>query len=208
MKFKHGIVVTFASAVLLAGCTTDKGEMKNYNEQIQKAFDEEKSITGTGKKLNELEQQKQKLVKDVNGKDEQKVKAAASKILDNVKERKSTFKKEEEAIDKSEQDYKKAGKHIDNIGNNKKQEEVQQLDDALKAKYQAHGKYAEAYNNVLDKEEDMFKYMSGDQIEQSKIDEKSKKVSKAYKEMDKQFKSYSKAMKKVDEEKKDVDNLI
>lgn len=208
MKFKHGIVVTFAAAVLLAGCTTDKGEIKNYNEQIQKAFDEEKSIAGTGKKLNELEQQKQKLVEDVNGKDEQKVKSAASKILDNVKERKSTFKKEEEAIDKSEQDYKKAGKHIENIGNNKKQEEVQQLDNALKAKYQAHGKYAEAYNNVLDKEEDMFKYMSGDQIEQSKIDEKSKKVAESYKEMDKQFKSYSKAMKKVDKEKKEVDNLI
>ena len=53
----------------------------------------------------------------------------------------------------------------------------------------------------------MFKYMSGDQIEQSKIDEKSKEVSKSYKEMDKQFKAYSKAMKKVDEEKKDAERV-
>ena len=37
MKLKQGIGVALASTVLLAGCTTDKGEMKAYNKQIQKA---------------------------------------------------------------------------------------------------------------------------------------------------------------------------
>jgi hypothetical protein len=36
--FNYGISAVIASTVLVAGCTTDKGEIKDYNEQVQKAF--------------------------------------------------------------------------------------------------------------------------------------------------------------------------
>lgn len=208
MKLKHGIGVALASTILLAGCTTDKGEMKAYNNQIQKAFDDEKSINTSSKKLNDLEQKKNKLVQSLKGKDEDKEKEIAKKVIDNTKERQQTFKDEENAMDKSHQDYKKASKHIDKIGNSKKQREVKQLDDALKEKYKAHEKYADAYKNVMSKEKDMFEYASKGQPSQSKIDKKSEAISSAYKDMNKQFKKYSSAMKKVKEEKQDVDNLM
>jgi chromosome segregation ATPase len=208
MKLKQGIGVALASTVLLAGCTTDKGEMKAYNKQIQKAFDDEKSINTSSKKLNDLEQKKNKLVQSLKGKDEDKEKEIAKKVIDNTKERQQTFKEEENAMDKSHQEYKKASKHIDKIGNSKKQREVKQLDTALKEKYKAHDKYADAYKNVMNKEKDMFEYASKGQPSQGQIDKKSHAISGAYKDMNKQFKNYSNAMKKVKEEKQDVDNLM
>ncbi|PWG67865.1 hypothetical protein DEM28_26255, partial [Enterobacter mori] len=73
MKLKYGISALLASTVLVAGCTTDKGEIKDYNEKVQKASDEEKPVSSVGKKLNSLEQEKQKLVKNVNGQNQEKV---------------------------------------------------------------------------------------------------------------------------------------
>ncbi|MDT3983651.1 YkyA family protein, partial [Staphylococcus ureilyticus] len=101
MKFKYGIGAILASTVLIAGCTTDKGEIKDYNEKIQQAFDEEKPVSSVGKKLNELEQEKQKLVKKINGKDQQEAKQTSEKIVDNVEKRKKEFKKEENALENS-----------------------------------------------------------------------------------------------------------
>ncbi|WP_250313458.1 YkyA family protein, partial [Staphylococcus argenteus] len=56
-------------------------------------------------------------------------------LIKNTDERLKEFKKEEDAIKKSEQDFKKAGSHIDTIGNDVKRKEVEQLNDALKEKY-------------------------------------------------------------------------
>jgi len=98
MKLKYGIGAVIASTMLVAGCTTDKGEIKDYNEKVQKAFDEEKPVSSVGKKLNSLEQEKQKLVKEINGKDQQEVKETSKKVVDNVEERKKEFKKEEKVL--------------------------------------------------------------------------------------------------------------
>ena len=103
MKLKYGIGAVIASTVLVAGCTTDKGEIKDYNEQVQKAFDEEKPVSSVGKKLNSLEQDKQKLVKKINGKDQQEVQETSKKVVDNVEQREKEFGKEEKAINNSEE---------------------------------------------------------------------------------------------------------
>ena len=178
MKFKYGIGAILASTVLIAGCTTDKGEIKDYNEKIQQAFDEEKPVSSVGKKLNELEQKKQKLVKKINGKDQQAAKQTFEKIVDNVEERQKEFKKE-----------------------------VKELNDALKDKYKAHDNYANAYKNIMNKEKDLFEYGTRDQANQEEMNKKTEAVSKSYRTMDKSFNKYKDAMEKVNKEKQDVDNL-
>ena len=50
MKLNKTIAVVATSAVLLAGCTTDK-EIKAYDEQVQNAFDKEKPVANVSKKL-------------------------------------------------------------------------------------------------------------------------------------------------------------
>ncbi len=93
MKLKYSIGAILASTMLVAGCTTDKGEIEDYNEKVQKAFDEEKPVSSVGKKLNSLEQDKQKLVEKINGKDQAEVKDTSKKVVDNVEEREKHLKK-------------------------------------------------------------------------------------------------------------------
>ena len=49
MKFGKTVAIVLTSTVLLAGCTTDKKKLK-YDNQVQKAFDQEKSVNSTSKK--------------------------------------------------------------------------------------------------------------------------------------------------------------
>ncbi|WP_150887747.1 YkyA family protein [Staphylococcus auricularis] len=207
MKLRHGLGVLLASSLLLTACTTDKGEIEDYNEQIQKAFDKENAIPEIGKNLNELEEKKQDLVKDVNGNSEGAMQNASKKVIDNIDERKEEFKKEEKAIDASEDEFKEAQKHVENISDDDKHKQVKELDDALVEKYEAHDSYAKAYHNVMDAEKSLFNYTSGEDIDQNGIDERSEKVTDSYKKMDKAFEKYSKAMNKVNKEKQDVDEL-
>lgn len=58
MKLNKTIAVVATSAVLLAGCTTDKKEIKAYDEQVQNAFDKEKPVANVSKKINKLEEEK------------------------------------------------------------------------------------------------------------------------------------------------------
>ena len=62
MKLRYGMSAILASAVLLAGCTTDKGEMKAYNHQIEDAQGKEKVINKVDKEMADIQQDKQKIM--------------------------------------------------------------------------------------------------------------------------------------------------
>lgn len=207
MKFGKTVAIVLTSTVLLAGCTTDKKEIKNYDDQVQKAFDQEKSVSSTSKKINQLEEDKQKLFKKVNDKDQDTRKQAAEDIVSNVDKRQKEFKKEVDALNNSEKEFKKANQYISHIDNSSKKKEVVQLNDAIKEKYKAHDDYAKAYKNALSKEKELFNYLNQDGATQSEVDSKSKGLTQAYKDMNKKFNAYSKAMRKVTQEKQDVDQL-
>ena len=97
MNFKKTVAIVLTSSVLLAGCTVDKKEIKKYDDQVQKAMDQEKPVNQVSKKINELEEKKQKLFKKVNDKDQSTRKKAAEDIVENVKQRQKEFEKEEKA---------------------------------------------------------------------------------------------------------------
>lgn len=207
MKLRKTVAVVAASTVLLAGCTTDKKEVKAYNENVQKAFDKEQPINSISKKLNSLEEKKQDLYKKTNSDNEETRKKAADDILDNIKQREDTFDKEIAALDDSKKQFNKGESHIKEIKSDDKKKELKQLDDAVKNKYKVHDKYADAYKNVLDKEKDLFELIKQDGITQSQVDEKNDALNKAQKNFQDKFKEYSKAMNTVNKEKQDVDNL-
>ncbi|MBK3947139.1 YkyA family protein, partial [Staphylococcus haemolyticus] len=172
MKLRKTVAVVAASTVLLAGCTTDKKEVKAYNENVQKAFDKEQPINSISKKLNSLEEKKQDLYKKANSDNEETRKKAADDILDNIKQREDTFDKEIAALDDSKKQFNKGESHIKEIKSDDKKKELKELDDAVKNKYKVHDKYADAYKNVLDKEKDLFELIKQDGITQSQVDEK------------------------------------
>lgn len=207
MKFGKTIAVVLASSVLLAGCTTDKKEIKAYLKQVDKIKDDEEPIKTVGKKIAELDEKKKKLTEDVNSKDTAVRGKAVKVLIKNADDRLKEFEKEEDAIKKSEQDFKKAKSHVDNIDNDVKRKEVKQLDDVLKEKYKLHSDYAKAYKKAVNSEKTLFKYLNQNDATQQGVNEKSKAIEQNYKKLKEVSDKYTKVLNKVGKEKQDVDQF-
>ncbi|HDJ4121289.1 TPA: YkyA family protein [Staphylococcus aureus] len=207
MKFGKTIAVVLASSVLLAGCTTDKKEIKAYLKQVDKIKDDEEPIKTVGKKIAELDEKKKKLTEDVNSKDTAIRGKAVKDLIKNADDRLKEFEKEEDAIKKSEQDFKKAKSHVDNIDNDVKRKEVKQLDDVLKEKYKLHSDYAKAYKKAVNSEKTLFKYLNQNDATQQGVNEKSKAIEQNYKKLKEVSDKYTKVLNKVGKEKQDVDQF-
>ncbi|HEA4020087.1 YkyA family protein [Staphylococcus aureus] len=207
MKFGKTIAVVLASSVLLAGCTTDKKEIKAYLKQVDKIKDDEEPIKTVGKKIAELDEKKKKLTEDVNSKDTAVRGKAVKHLIKNADDRLKEFEKEEDAIKKSEQDFKKAKSHVDNIDNDVKRKEVKQLDDVLKEKYKLHSDYAKAYKKAVNSEKTLFKYLNQNDATQQGVNEKSKAIEQNYKKLKEVSDKYTKVLNKVGKEKQDVDQF-
>ncbi|HHD1382923.1 TPA: YkyA family protein [Staphylococcus aureus] len=204
MKFGKTIAVVLASSVLLAGCTTDKKEIKAYLKQVDKIKDDEEPIKTVGKKIAELDEKKKKLTEDVNSKDTAVRGKAVKDLIKNADDRLKEFEKEEDAIKKSEQDFKKAKSHVDNIDNDVKRKEVKQLDDVLKEKYKLHSDYAKAYKKAVNSEKTLFKYLNQNDATQQGVNEKSKAIEQNYKKLKEVSDKYTKVLNKVGKEKQDI----
>ncbi|HEK6595488.1 TPA: YkyA family protein [Staphylococcus aureus] len=204
MKFGKTIAVVLASSVLLAGCTTDKKEIKAYLKQVDKIKDDEEPIKTVGKKIAELDEKKKKLTEDVNSKDTAVRGKAVKDLIKNADDRLKEFEKEEDAIKKSEQDFKKAKSHVDN---DVKRKEVKQLDDVLKEKYKLHSDYAKAYKKAVNSEKTLFKYLNQNDATQQGVNEKSKAIEQNYKKLKEVSDKYTKVLNKVGKEKQDVDQF-
>ncbi|HHD0925627.1 TPA: YkyA family protein [Staphylococcus aureus] len=204
MKFGKTIAVVLASSVLLAGCTTDKKEIKAYLKQVDKIKDDEEPIKTVGKKIAELDEKKKKLTEDVNSKDTAVRGKAVKDLIKNADDRLKEFEKEKDAIKKSEQDFKKAKSHVDNIDNDVKRKEVKQLDDVLKEKYKLHSDYAKAYKKAVNSEKTLFKYLNQNDATQQGVNEKSKAIEQNYKKLKEVSDKYTKVLNKVGKEKQDV----
>ncbi|HDC5171545.1 TPA: YkyA family protein [Staphylococcus aureus] len=207
MKFGKTIAVVLASSVLLAGCTTDKKEIKAYLKQVDKIKDDEEPIKTVGKKIAELDEKKKKLTEDVNSKDTAVRGKAVKDLIKNADDRLKEFEKEEDAIKKPEQDFKKAKSHVDNIDNDVKRKEVKQLDDVLKEKYKLHSDYAKAYKKAVNSEKTLFKYLNQNDATQQGVNEKSKAIEQNYKKLKEVSDKYTKVLNKVGKEKQDVDQF-
>ncbi|HEI6494557.1 TPA: YkyA family protein [Staphylococcus aureus] len=207
MKYGKTIAVVLASSVLLAGCTTDKKEIKAYLKQVDKIKDDEEPIKTVGKKIAELDEKKKKLTEDVNSKDTAVRGKAVKDLIKNADDRLKEFEKEEDAIKKSEQDFKKAKSHVDNIDNDVKRKEVKQLDDVLKEKYKLHSDYAKAYKKAVNSEKTLFKYLNQNDATQQGVNEKSKAIEQNYKKLKEVSDKYTKVLNKVGKEKQDVDQF-
>ncbi|UXV46464.1 YkyA family protein [Staphylococcus aureus] len=207
MKFGKTIAVVLASSVLLAGCTTDKKEIKAYLKQVDKIKDDEEPIKTVGKKIAELDEKKKKLTEDVNSKDTAVRGKAVKDLIKNADDRLKEFEKEEDAIKKSEQDFKKAKSHVDNIDNDVKRKEVKQLDDVLKEKYKLHSDYAKVYKKAVNSEKTLFKYLNQNDATQQGVNEKSKAIEQNYKKLKEVSDKYTKVLNKVGKEKQDVDRF-
>ncbi|MEK8084489.1 YkyA family protein [Staphylococcus aureus] len=207
MKFGKTIAVVLASSVLLAGCTTDKKEIKAYLKQVDKIKDDEEPIKTVGKKIAELDEKKKKLTEDVNSKDTAVRGKAVKDLIKNADDRLKEFEKEETQLRSLNKTLEKAKSHVDNIDNDVKRKEVKQLDDVLKEKYKLHSDYAKAYKKAVNSEKTLFKYLNQNDATQQGVNEKSKAIEQNYKKLKEVSDKYTKVLNKVGKEKQDVDQF-
>ncbi len=207
MKFKKTMGVAMAATILLAGCNNDKEYFENYNNGLEKMQKAEAPIQNINKEMNKLEKEKEKISKEVSGKDISKVQDKVKAFLDNAAQREKQLDKESKAMAQSEKDFQNIKKESNKIEDKDDKKEYDQLNQALEEKYKKHKDFVKGYQNIINKEKDLFGYFKNSSGTQEEVDKRSEALNKAQKEMKKKVGNYTKAIRKVQTEKQDVDEI-
>ncbi|PTG18887.1 YkyA family protein, partial [Staphylococcus chromogenes] len=75
-------------------------------------------------------------------------------------------------------------------------------------KYQTHSDFVKGYQNVINKEKNLFSYFTGQSGTQEEIDTRSKSLVDAQKQMKSKVDNYTNSIKKVQKEKSDIDQYF
>ncbi|MBA8778119.1 YkyA family protein [Staphylococcus schleiferi subsp. coagulans] len=207
MKFKKTMGVAMVATILLAGCNNDKEYFENYNNGLEKMQKAEAPIQNINKEMNKLEKEKEKISKEVSGKDISKVQDKVKAFLDNAAQREKQLDKESKAMAQSEKDFQNIKKESNKIEDKDDKKEYDQLNQALEEKYKKHKDFVKGYQNIINKEKDLFGYFKNSSGTQQEVDKRSEALNKAQKEMKKKVDNYTKAIRKVQTEKQDVDEI-
>ena len=205
MKFKKSLTVLVASSVLLVACNNDKEHIQSYNDGLDKIQKAEQPIQAVNQSLNKLEKEKEKLTKEISGKDINSVQSQVKKVLKNTNERDQELKKEIKAMNQSEQEFKKIKNDVSKIEDKEKKKQFEEFNQAMEKKYQTHSDFVKGYQNVINKEKALFDYFTGQSGTQEEIDKRSKSLVDAQKQMKSKVDNYTKSIKEVQKEKRDID---
>lgn len=208
MKFKRSLSVLIASSVLLVACNNDDEQIKSYNDGLDKIQKAEQPIQAVNQSMNKLEKEKEKLTKEISGKDINSVQDQVQKVLKNTNERDKELKKEVNAMDKSEQEFKRIKNDVSEIEDKEKKKQFEEFNQAMEKKYQTHSDLVKGYQNVINKEKNLFSYFTGQSGTQEEIDTRSKSLVDAQKQMKSKVDNYTNSIKKVQKEKSDIDQYF
>lgn len=81
------------------------------------------------------------------------------------------------------------------------------MNKAIEEKNKKHDAFVKGYQDVINKEKDLFSYFKEDSGSQEEVDKRSKALSDVQKNMQKKVEDYTKAIRKVQTEKQDVDEI-
>lgn len=207
MKIKKSIGVIVATSILLVGCNNDKDHIQNYNDGLEKIQKAEQPITEINEKLGKLEKEKERIAKKIENKDIHSVQDNVKEVLKNTEERNKEIKKEKDAMSKSQKEFNKIKGDVSKIEDKDKKKEFDEFNKAMDTKYQKHEDFVKGYQNILNKEKDLFEYFTTQSITQEEVNRKSKAVVDAQKQMKGKVDQYSEAVKKARKEKSDIDQF-
>ncbi|MGV3041584.1 YkyA family protein [Staphylococcus rostri] len=208
MKMKKTLGLALAATVLLAGCNKDGEQFEKYNDGLTKLQKAEAPIQQVNKEMNNLEKEKEKISKEVSGKDISTVQDKVKLFLDNAAKREAELKKEEDAMMKSKKAFETLQKSAAKVEDKEDKKELDEFNKALEDKYAKHEAFISGYKDVIAKEKDLFSYFQDASGNQEGVDEKSKALQTAQKEMNNKVKAYSKSIRKAQTERADVEPII
>ncbi|GGK04161.1 lipoprotein [Lentibacillus kapialis] len=168
--------------IILSGCTGASTSEKIYNH-LEKAVELEQSFEKQQDPIVELEQEEQEIysqVIDLSMEEFDKIKKLSDKALDNIETRKEKINSEKESIDASKKEFT----NIDDMVGNLEEEEVRKKADdmyqAMMDRYGAYDKLHNAYSDSLKLEEELYKMLKKEDLEQEKVSNHISKLNESY----------------------------
>ncbi|WP_105995686.1 YkyA family protein [Staphylococcus agnetis] len=207
MKIKKTIGVVLATTVLLAACNNDKEHIQNVNDGLEKMQKAEQPLEQINQNRNKLEQEKEKITKGFTGKNPAALQDDLKKVLKNTEERNKTIKQEENAVKNSKKEFEKVKSEVNKIEDKDKKKQYDEFVKALDTKYQNHADFTKGYQDLVNKEKDLFTFFSGQSGTQDEVDKKSKSIVEAQKQLKNKVDKYAKSLRNVQKEKRDIDEI-
>lgn len=207
MKIKKTMSLVLATTVLLAACNNDKEHIKNINDGLDKMQKAEQPLEHINQNRNKLEQEKEKITKAFNGKDPATIQSDLDKVLKNTNERNNTIKQEEDAVKNSKKEFEKLKNDVNKIEDKDKKKQYDEFVKALDTKYKKHEAFTKGYQDLVNKEKDLFTYFKGQSGTQAEVDKKSKSIVEAQKQLKNKVDQYAKSLRNVQKEKRDIDEI-
>ncbi|TDM12351.1 YkyA family protein [Macrococcus lamae] len=206
MKYKTAAVCM--SVLMLSACGNKNEQLETFYKQVEKANEKEKPIVETSDKLGQLESDKVRMFEDVNKGSIKTIHATAKKLDQNADERKTVISEEKDAIAASEAEFKKALPLAKSIDDKTRKDEAQDIIDKMETKYETHDQLMSAYEDILAKEKDIFKYLQQAKPSGKTVNQKIEKLNNTTAEFQQLTSKYSQNSNELEKEKKDVVDIL
>ncbi|WP_165980621.1 YkyA family protein [Macrococcus carouselicus] len=205
------IAIMGLSVLMLAGCGHSTDKLAAFYTQIDTVNQKEKPVIEVNKNLQKLESEKVERFNKISQAKKQDIKminSNAQKLVENTEARKQAIDKEIKAYDDSETAYRKAKDLAKDIKNKEQKKEAADLTAVMDEKYAGHDELMASYQDVLKKENDLFKYLEGKKPETEEVNSMIEKLNKSTESFQQKMTSYNKTMEKIQKESADVVKLL
>lgn len=203
MKCLKGFILVFF-VVILAACTNKTANLEAFYQKIDEANTKEQQIVSVSEKLEKLENNKLQLFNKVNKAKSGEMTGLADQLTKNTSERKAIAKKEAEIMKKSKEIFDKSKKDAKAIEDKTQKQQVEKLVGTLDEKYAKHSNLMTSYQNILNKEDELFQYLKEDTLDKNVVNDKINVISKLYKQFQTKTDDYTKITRLVEQNKKPI----
>lgn len=206
MKKLLGSLLIFS--VVLAGCSSDEDELKDFYNAFQETVQVEKEIGDVTAGFDELETEKADLQESLETASREELPEISADLVDNTDARVAQLDEEVSIMAESRNRMEAAEQYISEISNETSQEQAQSLVDAMEERYSAHGEMIGSYKLVLESESSIFEYLGEEDISQDEVDERLNNLNEEYQQVQEDAQTFSDQTESVNEIKKEIEARI
>ncbi|WP_414046882.1 YkyA family protein [Macrococcus equi] len=207
MKYIKGLFL-ISLIVILAACSNKTADLQAFYNQVDEGNKIEKKLEKTSADLEKLENDKLQLFNKVNKAKAKDLKGLADKLIKNTDERKKTADKESEVMKKSQKIFEESKQDAKSVKDKTQKKHVEKLVTVLDDKYAKHENLMKSYQEILKKEQDLFKYLKDDALDKSIVNEKIAAITKLYEGFQKKTDDYTKTSRLVEQRKQSIVKIL
>ncbi|WP_343327789.1 YkyA family protein [Lentibacillus saliphilus] len=186
MPFKRTVLLlTFIMIGVLSACTGASTTEQIY-DHLEKTVELEAGFEEQQEPIIALERQEQAIYKqiiEIGMEDFDKIKSLADEAIDLIDKRREKIELEKESIEKAKEEFSKVEALIDDIDDEGVKSKAQNMHEIMTERFSAYNDLYDAYTASLDQEEQLYKLLKKEDLEQDQLTEQINNVNKSYEEI-------------------------